>query len=412
MLRDPRPGPIRLCLRRCLSTTYSFSAGGGARGRVALLKAPSHLGHYTLRVNRPTNEDRYAAALMEVPRGSSLTPRSRRETGKQKVFNFSVFDGHGGNECSQFLADNLAKYVENFDLSTVYDIAKDYRKNVGGYWRHWRDAEVERYVSRLNTQDDLQLRVPMAFLKADYDFTVRDQRPAGSTCTSIYIYSHDPDAVFWEPNQVSSLLVAHVGDTRAILSDSHGAAHRLTAIHHPSSPTETERLSRYASSFFTDSFGEERFGRFANTRAFGDAVGKSRGITAEPQLLECLIGKDANKFANISPNNHHSIKTFGGDEGFIVMVSDGVSDMVSDQEIVDLVMATAYKSGSMRGTPQDAAKEVVEYAQALGGNDNATCLVIRLPGWGKWTWTDKTGVLREDRLRDAFDSQNRRDRRA
>lgn len=403
--------------KRWITADYSFVSPSGARGKIQLMKAPSHFGHYSSRVNRPQNEDRYSASLIDSPRGSSLTPKSQREGGKQKVFNFSVFDGHGGYECSEFLSTNLSRYVENLDLSTAYDIAERYRKGVGGYWRHWRNSEIEYYIQRLNSRDDLQLRVPMAFLSADYDYTVAQAGSAGSTCTSVFLYSHETESyqntTFWDPNQVSTLVVAHVGDTRAILSDHGGVAHRLTAIHHPSSPTESERLSRYASSFFTDSFGEERFGRFANTRAFGDAIGKARGITAEPQMLECRIG-DPNTVRTLDNNNNSKsgVRVFGGNEGFLVMVSDGVSDLVSDQEIVDLVMATAYKSGSMRGTPQEAAKEVVQFAEALGGNDNATCLVIRLSGWGHWNWRDKTGNLREERLRDALDSGRRRDRMA
>jgi protein phosphatase PTC6 len=66
------------------------------------------------------------------------------------------------------------------------------------------------------------------------------------------------------------------------------------------------------------SFGSEMFlGRLANTRAFGDSKLKRYGISAEPEIsIHNLIGK---KFA------------------FMVLVSDGVTSVLSDQEIVDCV---------------------------------------------------------------------------
>lgn len=406
----------RIC-KRHVSNVYQLSTKSGAKARIPLLRAPSHLGHYTLRMNRPQNEDRYYAGVLSLPYGSILTPTSERNRYKDQnwqVFNFSVFDGHGGAECSQFLQDNLAKYVEELDMKMIWEIPELYRTSIGGYWRMWKDSEVNKYISRLNSNDDLQLRIPMAYLLADYEYSMKSAK-AGSTCTSVYMYSEDPNKAFWEPDQVTTLMVAQVGDTRCILADRWGLPHRLSPIHHPSSPVELERLRRYASHFFTDSFGEERFGRYANTRAFGDLSAKSKGISAEPELVECVVGATGRKYnipTDRDPGGSRRVPvvTFGGDEAFLAIISDGVSDMVSDQELVDVIMNVAHKQGSGRGTPQEAAQEVVEYAQALGGNDNATCMVVRLSGWGKWEWNDKTGLLREDRLRDAFDSQNRRDR--
>lgn len=90
-------------------------------------------------------------------------------------------------------------------------------------------------------------------------------------------------------------------------------------------------------------------------------------------------------------------------------MSDGVSGFASDQEIVDIVTSVGYASGFTRGTPQDSAREIVKYAEAVGGDDNATCIVVRLSGWGKWNKPlDRTGDLREYRLKDALDKVARR----
>ena len=226
------------------------------------------------------------------------------------MFNFAVFDGHGGSDCSEFLSTNLSKYVEEFDYKTMGEkIPKLYRENIGGYWRLWGRSEIERYVNRLTPYDDLQLRIPLAFLQADYEFT-RTHPESGSTCTAIYIYSQSENKAFWEPGQVSNLIVAHVGDTRCIICDRFGNARPLTTNHHPSSLVEAERLQRYTADFYTDSFGEERYGRFANTRAFGDLIDKAKGISAEPDIIECRVGdKVGRQHSTFSSSN---VKEFGG----------------------------------------------------------------------------------------------------
>lgn len=435
---------------RNVSSAYSYEARQGSRtvkARIPLLKSPGFIGHYSSRVDRPSNEDRYFAGVIELPAGSSLRPMVSRQkhmndinetnveqntdapsngngNGKPKrpmrsVFNFAVYDGHGGAQCSQFLQEKLAEYVETCDLSSGSRIAEEYRKQIGGYWRRWKNG-FDRYQEKMRAIDDLQIRIPLAFLQADLDF-ININTNAGSTCTSVFLYTDEEyqaplnrhqvltPGAFWEPGQTVQLVVAHVGDTRCILCDRAGEAYPLTSNHHPSSPVEAMRLQRYASSFMTDSFGESRFGNYANTRAFGDLKAKALGITAEPDISEYEIGVPSGKMP--------IAKTIGGDradrgdESFLAIVSDGITGMMSDQEIVDVVMSTVNQQGSLRGTPQKAAEEVVKYAEALGGNDNATCMVIRLGGWNRWpSNVDRTAALREKRTRDAVENSRRRSR--
>ena len=62
----------------------------------------------------------------------------------------------------------------------------------------------------------------------------------------------------------------------------------------------------------------------------------------------------------------------------MVLCSDGITGVLSDQEIVDIVKEAK--------TPEEGAKEVVKFAEevagrSLSGGDNATCMVVRLGGW-------------------------------
>ena len=176
----------------------------------------------------------------------------------------------------------------------------------------------------------------------------------GSTC-SIAMISTPTPTPFWHPASPCSVVISHVGDTRILLcSTSTGAAIPMTTNHHPSSPLEARRLRRYAATFVTDSFGEERMSGLANTRAFGDIQSKRIGVSAEPELRRL----------EVSPAEY----------SFMVLVSDGISGSMSDQEIVDIVKEAR--------TPDQGARDVVGFATEVSKEgDNATCLVVRFGGW-------------------------------
>lgn len=62
----------------------------------------------------------------------------------------------------------------------------------------------------------------------------------------------------------------------------------------------------------------------------------------------------------------------------MVLVSDGITGVLSDREIVDVVKECR--------TPADASKAVVNLATELGAGengdaDNATAMVVRMGGW-------------------------------
>lgn len=94
-----------------------------------------------------------------------------------------------------------------------------------------------------------------------------------------------------------------------------------------------------------------------------------------------------------------------GEYAFIVMVSDGVSGTMSDQEIVDVVKEAK--------TPEVGARDVVGFATEVGEEgDNATALVIRLGGWERRSEGGGGGMGtregREWRRRDAIEPRGRR----
>lgn len=278
------------------------------------------------------------------------------------------------------------------------DLIQEYKSTVGGYFRRFNPEYFNISASREG--DDrhgitIESVLMYAFLRADLDFVAAQaQKPdpddprvgdtplnndeilgaphappsghkiggpdrfKGGSTASVALISTPSAAPFWHPNAQSTLLVAHVGDTRVLLCDTAtGLAQPLTSDHHPSTPAEERRLRRYApagSMVSGDSFGEQRIAGLANSRAFGDMRSKRVGVSAEPEVTR----------VEMAPAQY----------SFIALVSDGVSGTLSDQEIVDVVKEAR--------TPEEGAQHVVNYATEVSSNgDNATCLVIRLGGW-------------------------------
>lgn len=389
--------------------------------KISILKTPSHFGHYSSRGTRLYNEDKYSANYIKIP--ARQIDYGNDKQVELDCFVASVFDGHGGDECSNFLQHNFHKEIEDctqINRISFKNLLNDFCKKIGGYWRklHKKDEEYcndlvennKRFNFHNNSSivDDLYFRLIKSSLELDLKYLTNFSK-AGSTSTSVLLYNMNQKSYF-DKDSISKLIVSHIGDTRAILCDKNGIGIPLTTNHHPASPVESKRLSKYTASIMTDSFGEQRFLNYANTRAFGDLMGKSKGISAEPEIKSFVIGDPAlieqQGLQDFTIN--HGLGQTGGNECFIVLCTDGVTNFASDQEIVDLIMSTNNNRGEKNGNPQICAEEVVKYVESIGGDDNTTCLVIRLNNWGNWPMIDRTGKMREDKLSAGISRMDRR----
>lgn len=92
----------------------------------------------------------------------------------------------------------------------------------------------------------------------------------------------------------------------------------------------------------------------ANTRAFGDVNSKRIGVSAEPEI--------------------HRLEMNAAEYSFLVLMTDGISGTLTDQEVADIIKEAK--------TPDEGARNVTSFAtEVTKEGDNATCLVIRLGGW-------------------------------
>ncbi|KAM0503035.1 hypothetical protein D7B24_005767 [Verticillium nonalfalfae] len=118
--------------------------------RIPLLRAKHHYGAASARGTRPYNEDTNQAGTIAMPAFAKRAPVSLQRKpiqqsneataadsalGDPQIFYFGVFDGHGGNECSEFLRDELHGYIEeassDFGLQSSLRRTREPRMGLG-----------------------------------------------------------------------------------------------------------------------------------------------------------------------------------------------------------------------------------------------------------------------------------------
>jgi len=238
----------------------------------------------------------------------------------------AVFDGHGGPAVSRYLRQNLYANLQTNGSSGVHE---HYTALTAAL--HKVDAEVQR-ISHWSFQ--------------------------GSTAVAAWIL---PDR---------TLLVANIGDSRAILSRN-DTAMELTQDHKPNAPKERTRIEarggKVVWSGLVDRHGRpfpdhgvyRVNGNLALSRAVGDRSERP-AISAEP---ECSI---------MSLDEHAQ---------FVVLATDGLWDVMTSQEVVSFCRfkLQAQEDDTLR---QMIQKKMAEYlvAEALrrGTVDNVTVVILWL----------------------------------
>ncbi|KAK5994550.1 Protein phosphatase 2C-like protein [Cladobotryum mycophilum] len=140
------------------------------------------------------------------------------------------------------------------------------------------------------------------------------------------------------------LYTANVGDARIILCRS-GRALRLSYDHKGSDENEGKRIANAGGLILNNRVN----GVLAVTRALGDAYMKDL-VTGHPYTTETVIQPEIDEF--------------------IIIACDGLWDVCSDQEAVDLVREIH--------DPITASKLLVDHALNRFSTDNLSCMIVRL----------------------------------
>lgn len=308
--------------------------------------------------------------------------------GRQVVF-VGIYDGHGGPAISARLSQSLHAHFESADKSHIPDVY-EWIKSIGGYFKRYRGGALTKWIvgdpieMASTPLLDLEARATLAFLQADREICeMKESSKQGSTASVALFQSLDMPAKAFFAADTVAMTVAHCGDTRILLCSTNGGqVCPMTESHHAESRGEAARLRRLGGTgLITDSFGEARWmGALENTRGLGDRKFKRFGVTPEPEVRSKVLR--------------------GPEWAYSVSVSDGITSVLSDDEIVDVARHAH--------DPQQAAHAIISFAEELGSEDNATAIVVPLAGWGRITGPDKTKELREYRRNQAIGSERQR----
>ncbi|KAL1413157.1 Protein phosphatase 2C 6 [Vanrija albida] len=360
------------------------------------LSSPKIVGVYSSRGQRAYQEDATSVHALEIAVAelqASLPSKAGKwdpakaggEALAKQVGFFGIFDGHGGRSVSSFLHSRLAEIIETCTPADIPAVVEE-TVELGGYFRRWRGGALQRYTKWAMSEPvaasepmTLEERLTLAFLKADQMLRKEIEGGAehtGSTASVVLLHSLDePAQPHWAAKKIH-LTVAQVGDTRVLLCNKKtGEAKALTDRHHAESRIEADRLRRMGTDrLISDSFGETRWmGAIENTRGFGDFEYKASGVTVEPEVRTSIID--------------------GAENCYLIFVTDGLTSLLSDQELVDLARRSI--------DPTRAAKTIVHFGEDLAAQDNCTCIVVPLAGWGEVGGEDSTAARREYRRQQA-----------
>lgn len=244
---------------------------------------------------------------------------------------FGVFDGHGGDQCSTYIARRFYEELEN------------------------GPPEDDAALS------SLALRLDKEFLDANL--------PSGSTGTFVIVKPPEQEGGKY------LLRVGNIGDSRVLLGKADGTIvvgpgtdGGLTTDHKPDHPSERARIERTGGNV-QEVMGVARVnGDLAVSRAFGDSQHKQTGgpsqedhpVSAAPELtlMEC---------------DHAD---------FILLVCDGISEgTFPNREVIKLAAEHLnLASGGKDADPAAAAAAVCREALRCGSKDNLSCMIVLLGG--------------------------------
>ncbi|CAN6451708.1 unnamed protein product [Victoria cruziana] len=225
---------------------------------------------------------------------------------------FGIFDGHRGAAAAEFAVKTVPEFVRT-----------------SGATKSPSDALSESFL-----RTDIEFREK---LKSGY-LSRSKQKDFHPGCTAV--------AVLIVGNK---LFIANAGDCRAIICRN-GQVHALSKDHVASCPQERERII-HAGGEIKWQIDTWRVGPAALqvTRSIGDDDLKP-AVTAEPEITETDLSSD---------------------DEFLVMASDGLWDVLGNDEVVPIIRDTVKE-------PSMCAKRLATEAVERGSKDNVTVIVIFL----------------------------------
>jgi len=265
--------------------------------------------------DKPTQEDRYfwTESLPHFPH----------------IAYFGVYDGHGGQTCSEWARENMHNIVD-----TV--------------------------LFQRNEADPLNAdAITQAFLQADDTF-IKALMKVTYSGTEISAFFGSTVCVMLVNKSSGKVLVANLGDTRAIMKRD-GKALQLSVDHKTTVPEETARI--------------EKSGHTVENKRIDGIIAIARA------LGDCNFKRDEGKKVDEQPIIPiPSVNTFTLDKSrdeFLMIGTDGIYEGLENDEIIDFINTQkqdpAFNVSSL-------ARKLLEKGLEIGCYDNMTVILL-FPSW-------------------------------
>ena len=262
---------------------------------------------------------------------------------------YGVFDGHSGNLASKYVASELYKRL----VDRMEDLDVDIERG-----HDWVEEVTDEMVHAFE-------EVHEGVLKAIQLYPGEAMSKSGTTATALFVTEE-------------AVIVAAIGDSRAVLSigasynSTHQARARQLTIDHTAS-NEYERLRvEKLGGYISPAGGTLRVnGTLVLTRSIGDPH-LAKFLSRRPDVV-AMTKSDLRKECEQEESNEMPC--------FIVLASDGLWDVMSNQESIDMVeeiIRNSKLSGRDGGAFQEAAEILTEEAYVRGSTDNIGVCVVAI----------------------------------
>lgn len=235
--------------------------------------------------------------------------------------------------------------IDNIEKQAFYGV---YDGHGGSRASEFVAQNLHQMVLASSYRTDPEAALAAAYKRCDDEWLKKANRHGwddGTTAVSVLI----KDYSFW---------VANTGDSRCVLSCK-GKAVDMSHDHKPARKDEKQRVEALGGRIIH--YGTWRVeGVLAVTRAIGDRRLK-KYVCPDPEIKERALK--------------------AGDE-FLVLATDGVWDVLSSQECIDVVRSVCGDNTRVdTATLEAAAQRVVDTCYKRGSQDNITCIVVDLKAY-------------------------------
>ena len=321
---------------------------------------------------KENNEDRVSVC------SSVKKPASSKMKVWPKISYFAVFDGHGGEECAEFLEKNFLNYLvenSNFPYDIKLSMIEACQKIEEGFFKEFCKDKIED--SNLSGSCAL---IAVVFDNKVYIGNIGDSRAIMSICGGTKVKQLTLDH---KPDNVKEFERALKNGSKIYLDDSDELERDESKIHFIKDKIELEKMKA-----FKENSTEEKIFRvypadLAVMRTIGDIKAKKKEFGGIPGTI-----------LNIPEIFIYDINS---NDDFIVLGCDGIFDDLSNEEVINAAwMAYKQKAKEKNYDIHESTKEacdlVIRVALEKQTTDNLSCIIIGLEGIEKFL---KTNQLKE-----------------